>query len=53
MKPFLSFTSEHSQTTDPGSLMIRDVLTMDKAAGGFMRVAKKKIIFLDFIFILV
>lgn len=30
-----------------------DVLTMDEATGGFMRGAKKKIIFLDFILILV
>ena len=53
MTRFLSFTSEQSQTTDPGSLMIRDDLTTDEAAGGFMRGAKMKIIFLGFIFILV
>lgn len=50
--PFPSLTSKHSQPwTAAAYEKLR--LTTDKAAGGFLRGAEKKIIFLDFILILV
>lgn len=43
MKPFLSFTSVHSLSTDPGSSKIRDVLTMDEAAVSLRGVLRRKL----------